>query len=118
MEKSFLRQVIIDHQDILNRREEGLIERDIDLEYYLKGNEVVIISGIRRCGKSTLLKIIAGKLVVQTNVRRRLLVDTADASPLTDDQAAREEAAKQEGKQNNKQDSKQEDRKNNKRAQR
>lgn len=62
MEKSLLRQVIIDHQDILAGIGEGVIDRDVDLEYYLKGNEAVSISGIRRCGKSTLLRIIAERL--------------------------------------------------------
>jgi len=61
-------------------------------------------------------EIIAGKLVVETDDRRRLVVDTADTSPLTDDKSAQKETDKQEGKQNNKQDSKQENRNNNKRA--
>jgi len=60
MEKSVLQQIIIDQQEYFNR-EEALVERDIDYDYYLKGEEIVIISGIRRCGKSTLLKIIAQK---------------------------------------------------------
>ena len=61
MEKSQLRQVIIDQQDFF-RKEEELIFRDVDLERYLRGNEIVIISGIRRCGKSSLLKLIAEQL--------------------------------------------------------
>jgi len=65
MEKSVLRQIIIDQQELFSR-EEKIVERDIDYDYYLKGDEIVIISGIRRCGKSTLLKIIAKKLKEQT----------------------------------------------------
>jgi predicted AAA+ superfamily ATPase len=61
MEKSQLRQVIIDQQESF-RKVEDLVFRDIDLERYLRGNEIVIISGIRRCGKSSLLKLIAGQL--------------------------------------------------------
>jgi uncharacterized protein len=61
MEKSQLRQVIIDQQESFRKVEE-LVFRDIDLERYLRGNEIVIISGIRRCGKSSLLKLIAGQL--------------------------------------------------------
>ncbi|AKB57147.1 ATP-binding protein [Methanosarcina barkeri] len=61
MEKSQLRQVIIDQQESFRKVEE-LVYRDIDLERYLRGNEIVIISGIRRCGKSSLLKLIAGQL--------------------------------------------------------
>ncbi|MEM2138949.1 MAG: ATP-binding protein, partial [Candidatus Woesearchaeota archaeon] len=40
-------------------KDDNLIERDLNLEPYLKGNEIIIITGIRRCGKSSLLKIIA-----------------------------------------------------------
>lgn len=64
MQKSVIRQIIIDQQNIFNR-EETIIERDIDYDYYIKGDEIVIISGIRRCGKSTLLKIIAKKIEKQ-----------------------------------------------------
>ncbi len=62
MEKNRLRQVIADHRQIFDRKDEYLIERDVNLDYYLKGNEIVIVSGIRRCGKSTLLKMISGLL--------------------------------------------------------
>jgi len=61
MEKNKLRQVIIDQQSLFNKKED-LIDRDIDLEYYLKGNEIIVISGIRRCGKSSLLKLISEKV--------------------------------------------------------
>jgi uncharacterized protein len=61
MDKSQLRQVIIDQQDSFRKGEE-LVFRDVDLERYLRGNEIIIISGIRRCGKSSLLKLIAGQL--------------------------------------------------------
>ncbi|MDD3042882.1 MAG: ATP-binding protein [Methanosarcinaceae archaeon] len=61
MEKNQLRQVIIDQQDYFRKGEE-LVFRDLDLEKYLRGNEIVVISGIRRCGKSSLLKLIAGPL--------------------------------------------------------
>lgn len=61
MDKSQLRQVIIDQQEYFRKGEE-LVFRDVELERYLRGNEIVIISGIRRCGKSSLLKMIAGQL--------------------------------------------------------
>ena len=58
MEKSKLRQIILDQQETFNKPE-ALIDRDIPLEYFLKGNEIIVISGIRRCGKSSLLKILS-----------------------------------------------------------
>ncbi|MBW6517050.1 MAG: AAA family ATPase, partial [ANME-2 cluster archaeon] len=61
MEKNKLRQIIIDQQVLFNKKED-LIDRDLSLEYYLKGNEIIVISGIRRCGKSSLLKLISQKV--------------------------------------------------------
>jgi len=61
MEKEKLRQVLYDQQTIFNQQN-NLIEREINLDNYLKGNEIVIITGIRRCGKSSLLNIISKKI--------------------------------------------------------
>lgn len=61
MDRNKLRQVIIDQQEEFNKSEE-LIDRDLNIDYFLRGNEIVIISGIRRCGKSSLLKIISKKI--------------------------------------------------------
>lgn len=64
MDKNKLRQVIVDQQQLFKNRE-GLIEREIALSYYLKGNEIVVITGIRRCGKSSLLRLIAQHLATE-----------------------------------------------------
>ena len=61
MEKTKLYELLNEQQELFNKREE-LIEREISIEPYLKGNEIIIITGIRRCGKSTLLKIISDKI--------------------------------------------------------
>lgn len=61
MEKTKLYELLNEQQELFNKEEE-LIEREISLEPYLRGNEIVIITGIRRCGKSTLLKIISSKI--------------------------------------------------------
>jgi hypothetical protein len=58
MNKEDLRQIIIDQQAIFLKKEE-LMEREINLDNYLKGTEIVAITGIRRCGKSSLLKLIS-----------------------------------------------------------
>ena len=61
MEKEQLRQTILDQQEFFRKNTE-LINREINLNNYLKGNEIIIITGIRRCGKSSLLKIISDKI--------------------------------------------------------
>jgi hypothetical protein len=61
MDKLKLRELLLEQQEIFNSMS-NLIERDVNLDYFLKGEEVVIISGIRRCGKSSLLKLISSKL--------------------------------------------------------
>ncbi|MEK6819501.1 MAG: AAA family ATPase, partial [Nanoarchaeota archaeon] len=61
MEKNKLKEVLQDQQVFFDKSD-NLIERDISLNDYLKGNEVVIITGIRRCGKSSLLKLISKEL--------------------------------------------------------
>ncbi|OGJ15542.1 hypothetical protein A3K73_05120 [Candidatus Pacearchaeota archaeon RBG_13_36_9] len=61
MEKTKLYELLNEQQEMFNN-EEDLIEREISIEPYLRGNEIIIITGIRRCGKSTLLKIISKKI--------------------------------------------------------
>lgn len=58
MDKQKLKQVILDQQAVFKAKKD-LIDREIKLDYYLKGKEIVVISGVRRCGKSSLLKLIA-----------------------------------------------------------
>lgn len=66
MLKSALRQTIIDQQKILDF-DEQYVPRDIPLESLLQSEEIIVLSGIRRCGKSTILtqlsKILDGKFL-------------------------------------------------------
>lgn len=48
---------MFDQKNAFNNRKH-LIRRDIDLEKHIRTSQVVIISGIRRCGKSSLLYLI------------------------------------------------------------
>ncbi len=61
MIKSALRQILIDQQIFLSRTE-GLISRDIDINEILNSEEIIVLSGIRRCGKSSLLALIGQQL--------------------------------------------------------
>jgi hypothetical protein len=59
MDKAQLMDVIVQHQEIFAGIPEDMIEREIDLRRYMRGKEIVIITGIRRSGKSTVLRLIA-----------------------------------------------------------
>lgn len=61
MIKSALRQILIDQQIYLSRTE-GLIPRDIDIRGMVDSEEIIVLSGIRRCGKSSLLALIAQQI--------------------------------------------------------
>lgn len=52
---SLLEKVILDQAQVFKEKEAGFA-RDLDFEKYLKTKQITVISGIRRSGKSTLLK--------------------------------------------------------------
>ena len=72
MEKQIIREILIDQQSFLQKTED-LIERDFDLNKIIKNNEIIVISGIRRCGKSTLLKLISLNLL-----EKKVFIDFSD----------------------------------------
>jgi len=49
-----IEEVFNDQQINLRIRDKGIL-RDIDYEYLIKSEQIVVITGIRRCGKSTVL---------------------------------------------------------------
>lgn len=61
MNKEFIREILLDQKEMFNNKH-PFIERQMDLQPYLKTGQVVIISGVRRCGKSSLLFLIKEKL--------------------------------------------------------
>lgn len=50
-----LEEVVLDQSSNFSKKDSGM-ERMVDFDKYLKTKQIVVISGIRRCGKSTLLK--------------------------------------------------------------
>ncbi|MDO8625871.1 MAG: ATP-binding protein [Candidatus Magasanikbacteria bacterium] len=51
----FLEQIILDQKAAFEDKGTD-VERDIDFKKYLSVPQIVVVSGVRRCGKSTLLK--------------------------------------------------------------
>jgi len=61
MEKNDLREILIDQKEAFQNKK-GLIERDIPLDVYLKTGQIVVITGVRLCGKSSLMFLIKESL--------------------------------------------------------
>lgn len=55
-----LEEVLIDQKEAFLRRDPG-VPREVDLDRYLGSSHIIVVSGIRRCGKSTLLRQFAEK---------------------------------------------------------
>jgi len=61
MQNNLLERVAIDQLENFKSKDPG-VERDVDFERALKSKQILIITGIRRCGKSTLLRQLSEKL--------------------------------------------------------
>ncbi|HKL34098.1 MAG TPA: ATP-binding protein [Tangfeifania sp.] len=57
MNKDRLQEILLDQKEIFNQKR-NLIQRQIELDKFINTSLVVIISGVRRCGKSSLLYLI------------------------------------------------------------
>ncbi len=61
MQKQRLQEIILDQRQYFFTEKE-LIPRDLPIERSIKSKQIVVISGIRRCGKSSLLYLISKKM--------------------------------------------------------
>lgn len=61
MDKNLIRDILIDQKENFLGKT-GLIDRDIQYDLYINTNQIVIISGVRRSGKSSLLFLIRQKM--------------------------------------------------------
>lgn len=57
MDKRHLQEILIDQKEVFHNKT-GIIKRDVKLDNYLNTGQVVVITGVRRCGKSSLLFLI------------------------------------------------------------
>jgi uncharacterized protein len=64
MNPELLKEIYLDQKRIFIRKE-NLISRDIDLESYIHTSQIVVISGVRRCGKSSLMFLIANAMELE-----------------------------------------------------
>lgn len=66
MNKEKLKEILLDQKDVFSNNKHLMI-RNIELDKYISSSQIIIISGVRRCGKSSLLYLIKEKMNLQDN---------------------------------------------------
>jgi hypothetical protein len=68
VEKNKLKELIIEHKERFLLKE-GLVKRDIQekIKRFIKQREIVLITGVRRSGKSSLMRLICGDIMTELN---------------------------------------------------
>jgi len=61
MNKERLKEIMLDQKEIFSAKTD-LIDRDISFDTYIKTSQVVVITGVRRCGKSSLLFLLKQRM--------------------------------------------------------
>lgn len=61
MDKEQLKRIVLDQKTYFTKRN-NLIHRDVDYDLYIRTSQIVVITGVRRCGKSCLLSLFRQKM--------------------------------------------------------
>ena len=61
MNKDRIKEILFDQKEVFEAKK-NLIFRDIKLDNYISSKQVIVITGVRRCGKSSLLFLIKQKM--------------------------------------------------------
>ena len=61
MDKDRIKEILFDQKEVFDNKKD-LITRDINLDGYIASKQVIVITGVRRCGKSSLLFLIKQKM--------------------------------------------------------
>jgi len=61
MNKDRIKEILFDQKEVFESKK-NLIFRDINLDNYIASKQVIVITGVRRCGKSSLLFLIKEKM--------------------------------------------------------
>ncbi|MCF8298834.1 MAG: ATP-binding protein [Saprospiraceae bacterium] len=61
MNKDRIKEILFDQKEVFNNKK-NLIFRDLNLDNYIASKQVIVITGVRRCGKSSLLYLIKEKM--------------------------------------------------------
>lgn len=61
MNKDRIKEILFDQKEVFEAKK-NLIFRDINLDNYISSKQVIVITGVRRCGKSSLLFLIKQKM--------------------------------------------------------
>ncbi|PIQ32337.1 MAG: hypothetical protein COW63_07095 [Bacteroidetes bacterium CG18_big_fil_WC_8_21_14_2_50_41_14] len=61
MNKDRIKEILFDQKEVFESKK-NLIFRDINLDNYIASKQIIVITGVRRCGKSSLLFLIKEKM--------------------------------------------------------
>ena len=69
MEREKLKELIVEHKEKFLSRT-GLIKREVQkkINTYLNSKEVILITGVRRSGKSSLMRLISEDIITKSKV--------------------------------------------------